>query len=308
MDSIDSGTKFPQKGLKIRKETIPSAPDGNMINLHIIQPEITDGAPCIFYIHGGGMMTFSCFDGNYRAWGKMMAAKGLVVVMVDFRNSVVPSSVPEVAPYPAGLNDCVSGLKWTYANSAALNISRIIVAGESGGGNLAFASAMKLKRDGPGDLLAGIYAMCPMVGGEYPNPRFPSSYKSDRITTTNEDLRRNALGYGLEHLAARDPLAWPLFAAPADLAGLPPVVVSLNECDPLREEGGAFHAALLAAGGAARLRVVPGTCHAAEFLLSLTTDFAAATAADIAAFATAPDMAAFAAAQAPAAAAAAAPA
>jgi hypothetical protein len=52
---------------------------------------------------------------------------------------------------------------------------------------------------------------------------------------------------------------------------------------------------LRAAGAAARLRVAPGTCHAAEFLLSLTTDFAAATAADLAAFATAPDTAVFAA-------------
>ena len=300
-DAVEA--KFPSKGLKLRKDAIPSAPDGNVINLHIIQPEITDRATCIVYIHGGGMMANSCFDGTYRAWGKLLAAKGLVVVMVDFRNSIVPSSVPEVAPYPAGLNDCVSGLKWTHANADALNIDprRIIVAGESGGANLALAAAMKLKRDGLADLVAGVYCMCPMIGGEYPNPRFPSSFKSDGVTTTNEDLRRNAVGYGLEH--ARDPLAWPLHASAADLADLPPVVVSVNECDPLREEGAAMHAALLAAGVAARLRVALGTCHAAEFLLSMTLDFAAATVADMAAFATAPDMAAFAA-QAPAAAAA----
>ena len=55
------------------------------------------------------MRTMSCFDGNYRAWGRIIAAKGLAVAMVDFRNSIEPSSVPEVAPSPAGLNDCVSG-------------------------------------------------------------------------------------------------------------------------------------------------------------------------------------------------------
>ena len=49
----------------------------------------------------------------------------------------------------------------------------------------------------------------------------------------------------------------------------------------------------LATLAGARLRVVPGTCHAAEFLLTITTDYAAATAADMAAFAAAPDMAAF---------------
>ena len=63
--------------------------------------------------------------------------------MVDFRNCVTPSSAPEVEPYPAGLNDCVSGLRWVSANAEALGIDagRIIVAGESGGGNLTLASA-----------------------------------------------------------------------------------------------------------------------------------------------------------------------
>ena len=37
--------------------------------------------------------------------------------MVDFRDSLVPSSVPEFAPYPAGLNDCVSGLRWVVDNA-----------------------------------------------------------------------------------------------------------------------------------------------------------------------------------------------
>ena len=215
-DRVDDETRAPSKGLKIRKETILSAPDGNSINLMIVEPEIRPAAPCIVYFHGGGMMHFSCFDGNYRAWCKILAAKGLVVIAVDFRNSIVPSSVPEVAPFPAGLNDCVSALKWTHANAASLNISRIIVAGESGGGNLAFTAAMKLKRDGEGGLLHGIYAMCPMTSGHYPDPRFPSSFRSDGITTTTEDLRRNALAYGPEHIAARDPLAWPLFASPEE--------------------------------------------------------------------------------------------
>ena len=58
---------------------------------------------CVYYIHGGGMTNLSCFDGMYRGWGKLIAANGVAVVMVDFRNAISPSSVPEVAPYPAGL-------------------------------------------------------------------------------------------------------------------------------------------------------------------------------------------------------------
>jgi acetyl esterase len=61
------------------------------------------------------MATLSCYDGNYHAWGRMIAAQGVAVAMVDFRNAVRASTAPEVAPYPANLNDCVSGLKWTHA-------------------------------------------------------------------------------------------------------------------------------------------------------------------------------------------------
>ena len=68
------------------------------------------------------MATMSCFDGKYRAWGRIIAAQGVAVAMVDFRNCVRASSAPEVAPFPAGLNDCVSGLKWVHANAATLGI------------------------------------------------------------------------------------------------------------------------------------------------------------------------------------------
>ncbi len=69
--------------------------------------------------------------------------------MVDFRNARCDSSAPEVAPYPAGLNDCVSGVKWVHSNSKELNIdsSKIIIAGESGGGNLTIATGLRLKQE-----------------------------------------------------------------------------------------------------------------------------------------------------------------
>jgi hypothetical protein len=110
----------PSKGLSLRTERFTSSPDGNSVNIQFIRP--TDGKilPCVYYIHGGGMATMSCYYGNYRAWGRMIAA--LAVAMVDFRNAVRTSTAPEVAPYPAGLNDCVSGLKWVHANAEKLGI------------------------------------------------------------------------------------------------------------------------------------------------------------------------------------------
>src|SRR6204780_3367417 len=187
------------------------------------------------------MTVMACYSGNYRAWGKIIAANGVARAMVGFPNALVPSSVPEVAPFPAGLNDCVSGLKWVHANSAALNIdpTRIIVAGESGGGNLTLATGLKLKREGELGLIKGLYALCPYIAGQWPQAQYPSSTENNGILL---DLHSNrgAMGYGMEAFEARDPLAWPAFATEADVQGLPPTVISVNECDPLRDEGIAF--------------------------------------------------------------------
>ena len=116
MEMCDNEDIAPSAGLAITNHEFTSAPDGNMIQIQYIRPDNDQTLPCVYYIHGGGMAVMSCFDGNYRAWGKIIAAQGVNVAMVDFRNAVSPSSAPEVAAYPAGLNDCVSGLKWVSVN------------------------------------------------------------------------------------------------------------------------------------------------------------------------------------------------
>src|SRR5439155_4357996 len=184
----------------------------NTINVRVIRPDGADGVPGVYYIHGGGMQMMSCYDGNYRAWGRIIAANGVAVAMVDFRNALTPSSVEEVAPFPAGLNDCVSGLKWVAANHAELGIDpdRIVVAGESGGGNLTLATGLRLKRDGDLGLIKGLYALCPYIAGRWPTDENPSSVENNGILL---DLHNNqgAMGYGIEALEAGNPLAWPGF-------------------------------------------------------------------------------------------------
>jgi acetyl esterase len=186
LNSFDDETVAPLAGLSIRTERVVSAPDGNTINIQFIRPDNAARVPCVYYIHGGGMTIASCYYGNYRAWGRIIAANGVAVAMVDFRNALVPSSVPEVAPFPAGLNDCVSGLKWVHANSATLNIdpARIIVAGESGGGNLTLATGLKLKRDGDLGLLKGLYALCPYSRGNGPSRNIHPQSKTTGFCST----------------------------------------------------------------------------------------------------------------------------
>jgi acetyl esterase len=284
-DAIDNETVAPSAGLTVRTERLQSAPDGNWINIQFIRPVGSEPLGCVYYIHGGGMQTMSCFDGMYRAWGRIIAAEGVAVAMVDFRNALRPSSAAEVAPFPAGLNDCVSGLKWVRANCASLNIdpARIIVAGESGGGNLTLATGLQLKQDGDLGLIKGVYALCPYISGAWPLPQYPSSEENNGILL---DLHNNrgAMAYGIDAFQARNPMAWPAFATAADVRGFPPTVISVNECDPLRDEGIGFYRVLLDAGVRARCRQVMGTVHGTEIFAVCCPDISRDTARDIADF------------------------
>lgn len=273
-------------GLIVKTETFISSPDGNRVNIQYIRPATEDSLPCVYYIHGGGMLVHSAYMDHYSAWGKIIAAQGVAVAMVDFRNALVPSSAPEVAPYPAGLNDCAAGLRWVHANAGKLGIdaNRIVICGDSGGGNLALATAMKLTREGGGDLYSGVYALCPFIAGSWPSEEHPSSVENNGIFL---DLHNNQFtyGYGIEAFEARDPLAWPLFATEGDVKALPPVVISVNECDPLRDEGISFYRLLLRSGVQARCRQVMGTVHATEVFPACAPNVSESTANDIAYFA-----------------------
>jgi acetyl esterase len=285
-DMADNEEIAPSKGLKIEVHTFKSSPDGNEIKIRFIRPEGSETLPCVYYIHGGGMAFMSAFDGMYRAWGRIIASQGVAVAMVDFRNCLRASSAPEVEPFPAGLNDCVSGVKWVRANAAKLGIDpdRIIVAGESGGGNLTLATGLKLKRDGDIKLIKGLYALCPYIAGKWPDPRFPSSVENNGIML---DLHNNngAMGYGIGAFKDRDPLAWPSFATEEDVKGLPPTIISVNECDPLRDEGIEFYRLLIKSGVPARCRQVMGTIHGTEIFAICCPDISYDTASDIANFA-----------------------
>ena len=285
LGAADNEDVAPSKGLNITEHSVVSQPDGNTINVRLMRPDGMSSLPAVYYIHGGGMQSMSCYDGNYRAWGRIIAAQGVAVAMVDFRNALTPSSVDEVAPFPAGLNDCVSGLHWLIANASDLGIdpARVVIAGESGGGNLTLATALKLKQDGDIGLVKGLYALCPYIAGRWPLPQHPSSTENNGILL---DLHNNrgAMAYGIDELDRGNPLAWPGFATEDDVRGLPPVMISVNECDPLRDEGIEFYRLLLRAGVPARCRQVMGTIHGTEVLPFMCPEISRDTAASIATF------------------------
>jgi acetyl esterase len=285
-DSWGSEELAPSTGLRFETLDVVSEPDGNTIKLQIVRPDNDDIVACVYYIHGGAMATLSSFYGNYRAWARIIAAHGLAVVLVEFRNSVGENALDEVAPYPAGLNDCVAGLKWTIEHAADYGIdpSRVVVSGESGGGNLAIATTLRLQRAGEIGLIKGLYALCPYLNGSWPDDRFPSSVTNNGIFI---DVQGNwgPMSYGIEAFESRDPLAWPGFATVEDVKDFPPTVISVNECDPLHDEGVAFYRLLLSAGVEAQGRDALGTMHGTELTIALCPEITRATASDLAAFA-----------------------
>ena len=275
----------PVEGVSSRTEVI-SGVDGNDIALYIHAPADADGPlPCVYHIHGGGMVLLKASGKSYVRWRDELAALGLVAVGVEFRNA---SGALGRHPFPAGLNDCMSGLQWVATNKEALGISTITVSGESGGGNLTLATTLKAKHDGCLDIIDGVFAQCPYISGAYSDPPadLPSLVENDQYFLDVANMGAIMRLYDPTGASDNNPLAWPLHASEQDLTGLPPHVISVNELDPLRDEGLAYYRKLLAAGNAAQSRTVNGTCHAGDVIFrGAIPDVYAATAAALRDFA-----------------------
>ncbi len=252
------------EGVASTTETITGV-DGNQITLYIHRPTETDGAvPGILHIHGGGMAILTAADPSYQCWRDELAAAGVVAIGVEFRNA---AGVLGPHPFPAGLNDCASALQWVHDSREALGISKVVVSGESGGGNLTLATALKAKRDGRLDQIDGVYAQCPYISGLYATqpPELPSMTENDGYFLACRMMGAMAGIYDPGGDPA-NPLAWPYHATTADLEGLPPHVISVNQLDPLRDEGLAYFRKLLGAGVSAVGRTVNGTSHAGDVI------------------------------------------
>ena len=269
-----------------RRTEVITGVDGNAINLYIHMPQNMSGSlPCVYHMHGGGMVILTADDPGYRRWRDELAACGMIAVGVEFRNGAGKLGDH---PFPAGLNDCMSGLQWVFDNKASLRISKIIASGESGGGNLALATCLQAKQDGRLEQIAGVYALCPYIYGGWAQPgkELRSLYENDDYLINRHQMGVLASVYDPEGKNAKNPLCWPYWATGEDLHGLPPHVISVNELDPLRDEGLTYYQLLMAAGVPVYSRTVNGTCHAADVLFrKAIPDVYAATIRDIKGFA-----------------------
>ncbi|MCV7278406.1 alpha/beta hydrolase fold domain-containing protein [Mycolicibacterium flavescens] len=247
--------------------TTIAGPDGNDIPLFVSTPDERQGPlPAVVHLHGGGMAIGSAADTGYMRIRESLAATGLVVIGVEFRNS---GGRLGPHPFPAGLNDCAAAVRWVAANRAALGVEHLVVSGESGGGNLTLTVTHKAKREGWLHEIAGLYAQCPYISNRWLDQcdDLPSLEENDEYFVSRHQLALLGSIYNPDGSHADDPTCWAAVATDGDLEGLPPHVISVNELDPLRDEGLAYYRRLVRAGVPAVGRVVAGTCHGGDLLL-----------------------------------------
>jgi acetyl esterase len=251
-------------------------PDGNIIKLHVYEPAAkaggsgSGGLPGLVYIHGGGMIYLSTTNPPHERWMKSLAATGLIVIGVDFRNGWTEEGWNH---FPVGLNDCAEAVKWIKANEKELGIGgKIVLQGESGGANLSIATALKAKQEGWVDAIDGVYASVPYISGVYGWEKeklleeLPSLVECDGYALLCQRMAISVEAYDPGAKNATNPLAWPYHASVEVLKGLPPFVVSVNELDPLKDEGIVFWRNLVSAGVKAVGKVNLGITHAAEMI------------------------------------------
>jgi acetyl esterase len=206
-------------------------------------------APCLVFFHGGGWVI-----GNLETHDvvcRKLAHEGeLIVISVDYRLA------PEHR-FPAAVDDAITATTWISANAGKLGLdpSRLIVGGDSAGGNLAAVVALAA-RDGGGPAIAGQMLV-------YPATEFARNHPSHREPETSILLTHSVIGWFSNHyLNGADIGDWRASPARAKtLAGLPPAYVLTAGADPLRDEGDEYAACLKKAGVPVTYKHFPGQFH-----------------------------------------------
>lgn len=208
-------------------------------------------APALVYLHGGGWTLFS-LDTHDRVMREYAHRAGVTVVGVDYALS------PE-AKFPKALEQTIGVVEWVLARGGELGIdsTRLAVGGDSAGGNLAAATALRLRDRGKGAMLRALLLSYAAVDSECSSVAV-ERYGGDAFMLTGEEMRQFWANYLANADQARDPYACPVRA---DLRGLPPVFLGIPECDVLAEQNLAFAAALRAAGVDTEAVVYPGATH-----------------------------------------------
>jgi len=232
---------------------------GRRIYCRVYRPVTDRTLPVLVWFHGGGWV-WASVDTHDRLCREYAAAAGVAVVSVDYALS------PE-AKFPQAIEECAAVVRHVanHGSDWGLDGSRILLGGDSAGGNLCLATALLL-RDAGGPALRGLVAYYPVCDSRF---------------DTESYQQFGAGGYGLNK--ERMAFYWSVYATHegdrshplaavlrADLRGLPPVLVHLAELDVLRSEGEALIGKLREAGVPVEAETFKGLVHgfvrASEFV------------------------------------------
>lgn len=247
--------EIDREGTSLDVRMVPGPVGAPDITLHIYTPDGVEGPlPAIYHIHGGGYVGGNASQLEF-AHRPLAKALGCAIVSVDYR--LAPEHV-----FPAAIEDCYAGLRWTVANAEALGIdtARLGVMGESAGGGLAAALAL-LVRDRGEYRLAFQHLTYPMIDDRTCITADPHPYAGEFIWTPLSNT------FGWTSLLGKPPggpdvSPYAAASRAEDLSGLPPAYIMTGTLDLFLEEDIDYARRLLRAGVPTELHVYPGGFHA----------------------------------------------
>ena len=257
---------------EIENKTIPVGPNGE-ISIQIVRPAGSgnETLPVVMYTHGGGWV-LGDFNTHERLLRELANGAHAAIVFVNYTLS------PE-AKYPINLEEAYTAIKWIAENGQTLNLdsSRLVVAGDSVGGNMATAVTLLAKeRDGP-----------PITFQLLFYPVTDANFNTSSYNTYQEGyfLTREAMKWFWDNYLSNDtnrkePTVSPLQASIEQLSGLPPALIIVGENDVLRDEGEAYAHKLMQAGVPTTATRYLGTIHDFMMLNPITDTPAARGAID----------------------------
>lgn len=220
-------------------------------------PGIGRAAACIYFVHGGGMISGNRFSDNI---GLLNLVCDLKVVAVSVEYRLAPEN-----PHPAPVEDCYRGLLWMHEHAGEIGIDqrRIVIAGESAGGGLA-ASVAIMARDRGGPTLIGQLLAAPMLDDRSDSP---SAWQMQGRGLW--DRTSNMTGWSALLGAERGSVGLSPYAAAARetrYAGLPQAFIDVGSAETFRDECVTYASSLWLAGVQAELHVWAGGCHGYDSL------------------------------------------
>jgi acetyl esterase/lipase len=227
--------------------------DAGGIAAEWIAAEGADSERMIYWLHGGGYCIGSI--NTHRALlGSISAASGARALAIDYR--LAPED-----PFPAAVEDAVSGYLWLLSTGA--EPAQVVIGGDSAGGGLAMATLIALRESGK-PLPAGAVCISPWTDMTMTGDSLDSKAEADPMITVDGITRVRDAYVGSSD--PQGPLTSPIYA---DLSGLPPLLIQVGENEVLLSDSTRLAERAEAVGVDVTLEVWPDMIHVWHFFAAM---------------------------------------